>query len=125
MALALLAFLKYFRAQDVGGHQVGGELHALFGKTENAAQRRGKLSLGEARGANKKRVTARQDGGERQLDDLRLAEDHPAHGGPYTFEAGTRGFKIVDDLPVGFIDAGHGSHYSFRGAPEAGSRYCG
>jgi hypothetical protein len=118
LALARVAFLQDFRAQNIGGHQVGGELDALFGKTQNPAKRCGQLGLGKPRCAHQQGMAAAQDGGEGEFDHLRLAEDHPANGAAHIFEALPHGFEFAYDLPVGFIDACHWSHYSLQCHPR-------
>ena len=66
-------FLEHVGAGDVGGQEVGRELHAPERQLERLGQRRHEQRLGEARHADEQRVTARQQRDEHQLDDLLLA----------------------------------------------------
>ncbi len=65
-----------FGAEDIGGHQVGCELDALFGKAENGAERFHQLGLGKAGQTDQQAVASRQDGDERALHHFLLPEDH-------------------------------------------------
>ena len=66
---------QHFRADDVRGHEIGRELHALGVEAEHAAQRFDQQRLGKAGNADEQRVAAGEDGDERSLDDDVLAED--------------------------------------------------
>ena len=89
------AVLQHLRADDVGGHQVGRELDALGVEAEDLAERLDQQRLGEARHADQQRVAAGQNGDERALDHLVLAEDDG-------------GGRLVDALHAlaGRLDAG-------------------
>ena len=78
---AVGALLEHLRAENVGGQQVRRELHALLGEAEHAAERLDELGLGEAGHADEQPVAAGEDGDERLLDDLVLAEDDGADRG--------------------------------------------
>ena len=80
-ALAGLAFLQHLGAENVGGHEVGRELDAPRVEPEHDAHGLDELGLGEARHAEQERMAAGQDGDERLLDDLVLAEDDRADRG--------------------------------------------
>ena len=70
--------LQHLRADDVGGHQVGRELDALGVEAQDFAQRLHQQRLGEARHADQQGVAAAQQGDQRVLDHLLLAEDDGA-----------------------------------------------
>ena len=62
---AVQPLLHDFGAEDVGGHQIGGELHAQGVEPDNDAQRLDKLRLGEPRDADQKAVAAGEEDGQR------------------------------------------------------------
>ena len=66
--------LQHLGAEDVGGHQVRRELDAADFEAQHRAQRVDELRLGEAGHADHEAVAAGQDGDQRVLDDLGLAE---------------------------------------------------
>jgi hypothetical protein len=70
-----LALVQHLGAENVGGHQVRGELHALFVQPQHPAQRGGELGLGEARGTHQKGMAAAQNGDQHLFHHLVLAED--------------------------------------------------
>ena len=70
------SLVEDLRTEDVGGHQVGGELDAAGIEPEDAAQGLDELGLGEARHADEQAVAARQERDEAEVDDVLLAEDH-------------------------------------------------
>ena len=72
--------LQHLRAQNVGGHQVRRELDAARLEAEHRAERIDQLGLGEAGHADDEAVAAGQDGDQRVLDDLLLAEDDRGDG---------------------------------------------
>ena len=80
-SLAVGGFFQHFRAEDVGGHQIGRELDALRREAEHDAERLDEFRLGEAGHADEQPVAARQDRDERFLDHRALAEDHRPDGG--------------------------------------------
>ena len=65
---------KHFGAENVGRHEVGRELDAPRIEAEHGAHGVDELGLGETRHAEQKRMAAGQDGDERLLDHLVLAE---------------------------------------------------
>ena len=69
--------LQHLGAEDVGGHQVGGELHPVRDQAEHRAERLDQPGLGEARRADEQAVAAAQDRDQRLLDHLLLADDAP------------------------------------------------
>ena len=74
--------VQHLRAQDVGRHQVGGELDALVDQAQDGAERLDQAGLGQARHADQEHVAAGQDGDQRLVDDPLLAEDDPADLAP-------------------------------------------
>ena len=80
LAPAAFGLVQHLGADDIGRHQVGGELHALFIEAQHPAQRGGKLGLGKAGGAHQQGMPTAQNGDQHLLDHLVLAEDHPADG---------------------------------------------
>ena len=98
------AVLQHLRADDVGGHQVGRELDALGIEPQHLAQRLHQQRLGEARHADQQRVAARQDGDERALDHLLLAEDDRRGGFLDALDALAGRFDATDDGVVGLCE---------------------
>ena len=84
-ALAVLTFLHHLGAENVGGHQIGRELHPQRVEANDDPQRLDQLGLGEARHADQQSVSAGEQRRERQVDDPLLAEydaaDLRARGG--------------------------------------------
>ena len=105
-ARAVEPFLHHLGAENVGGHQVGRELHAQRVEPHDDAERLHQLGLGEAGNADQQAVTAGQQGDERLLDDPLLAEDHRADRLARGGDAGERRFGGLDDAGVEFGD-GH------------------
>ena len=122
MPATLLALLQHLGTDDVGRHQVGGELHPLLVEAEDAAEIDGKLGLGEARGAHQQRMTAAENGRQGEADDLVLAVDDPAHRLAHPLQPVGRGVKVVEDPPVRFVDAVHGRHYNLQVSAAEGAR---
>ena len=79
-AAAAIAFFEHFGAQDVGWHQVGGELDALAFHAQHDAQGLDQLGLGEARHADQKQMATRQKRNECLIDDVLLAINDLADG---------------------------------------------
>ena len=75
------AFLQHFGAENVRRHQVGRELDAPRIEPEHGAHGLDELGLGKPGHAEEKRMAAGQDGDQRLLDDLVLAEDDGADRG--------------------------------------------
>ena len=95
------AVLQHLRADDVGGHEVGRELDALGVEPQHLAQRLDQQRLGEAGHADQQRVAAGQDGDERALDHLLLAEDDRRGGFLDALDALAGRFDAADDGVVG------------------------
>ena len=67
-ALAVLVLHQQVRADDVGGHQVGGELHAAKLQVEHLSQRADEVRLADARHAFQEHVPSGQKRDQRVLD---------------------------------------------------------
>ena len=91
VATAILAFLDDFAAGDVGGHQVGGELHALEGEVQRARERRDEERFREAGHAHHEAMAAGENGLEHLVNDEVLADDDLADLG---FEGGGFGAEF-------------------------------
>ena len=76
--LAVEPLLHHLGAENVGRHQVGRELHPQRVEPDDNPERLDELRLGEAGDADQEPVTARQQNGERQIDNPLLAEDDAA-----------------------------------------------
>ena len=105
---AVQPLLHDFGAEDVGRHQIGGELHPQGVEAHNDAQGLDKLRFGEPRDADQQAVAPGEEDGQRKVDDALLAEDHGADFLPrrrYALKGGV-------DLPgqrarLGSIDRAH------------------
>ena len=104
LALAALAFLQHLAAEDVGGHQVGGELDAAGVEAEHGAERLDQLGLGEAGNADQHAVSAAEHGDQRALDHLLLAEDDVADGGLGRGDMRGGRFRRPDDHVLELLD---------------------
>ena len=93
-ALAHVAFLEHFRADDVGGHQVGRELDALPVEAEHDAQRLDQPRLGETRHADEQTMAAGEQRDQHLVDHIVLAEDDAADPFAHFGEEGGRGFGM-------------------------------
>ena len=98
------AFLQHLAAEDVGGHQVGGELDAAGVEAEHGAERLDELGLGEAGNADEQAVAAAEQGDQGPLDHLLLAEDHAADGGLGCGDVGGGRFRRPDDHVLELLD---------------------
>ncbi len=78
--LAAGGLFKHLGAENVGGHQVGGELDAPRVEAEHGSHGVHELRLGEAGHADEQRMAAAQHGDQRLLDHLVLAVDDGADG---------------------------------------------
>jgi len=78
IAGAVGGLVHHLRTDDVGGHQVGRELHAPRRQAEHGAERLDQLGLGQPRNADEQAVAAGQNRDEGAVDDRFLAVDHPA-----------------------------------------------
>ncbi|MEI9887365.1 MAG: hypothetical protein WDN08_12840 [Rhizomicrobium sp.] len=103
--------LQHFGADDVGRHQVGGELDALPVEPEHDAQGLDQLGLGQTRHPDQEAMASGQQGHQRLLDHGLLAEDRLAdafahlgegRGGPLEMGggAGALGHGIVHEGKV-------------------------
>ncbi len=93
-----LALFEHFRAQDIGGHQIGRALDALVLEPEHGAEGFDQPRLGETGHADQKRVAAGEQSDEGLIDHLALAEDDAAdalaHGGQALAEDVDLGGKV-------------------------------
>ena len=78
VAFALLVFVKYRCAGDVGGHQVRSKLDAFEGDIQNLRDAGDHQGLGQPGHAHQQDMTARKDCGHDLFDDIGLADDDPA-----------------------------------------------
>ena len=74
-APAVLRLAYDLGARDVGGHQVGGELHAAEAEGQRLGQRTDQQRLAEAGHALQQRVAAREQAGQHALDYI-VVTDH-------------------------------------------------
>ena len=117
-ALAARAFLQHLGAENVGRHEVGGELDAARFKAEHDAHGVDELGLGEPGHADQQRMTAGQHRDERLLHHLFLAEDHRPDGGAGGAYAGGRGFGAANNrLIEAFQIIGGGGRHSLLLVP--------
>ena len=79
---AVEPFFHDFGAEDVGRHQVGGELHAQGVESDDDAQGLDQLGLGEPRHPDQQAVPAGEEDRQREIDDALLTEDDGADLGP-------------------------------------------
>jgi hypothetical protein len=70
-----LVLLEDLAAGDVGGHEVGRELHARELEVEGLGQAADEQGLGEAGHADEQAVAAAEQAHEQQVDDALLADD--------------------------------------------------
>ena len=80
-ALAAGTLIQHLAAQDVGRHEIGGELDAAGVEPEHDSHGLDQLGLGEAGKTDQQRVPPAQHGDERLLDHRLLPEDHVADRG--------------------------------------------
>ena len=72
---AVRVLLNDVRADDVGGHQIGRELDARELQVEHIRQRVHEAGLADAGDAFEQHVAARQQAGDRAVDDLLVTDD--------------------------------------------------
>ncbi len=89
-------FVKHFAADDIGGHQIGGELNPFSGKAKNDAQGFDEAAFAQAREADEKNVSAAEQGHEGFVDDFLLAEDDAPDGGAHGGDASPEIFDLGD-----------------------------
>ncbi len=73
--------LQHLGAQDIGRHQVGGELDAVGIQAHDRAQRVDKPRLAEARQADQKRMATAEHGGKDKVHHLLLADEAAVDAG--------------------------------------------
>ena len=92
-----LVLLDYFRAGDVGRHQVGRELNAVEFERQRVGQRANHQRLGQARHADQQTMAAREQRDEQLLDHLALADDALGH---FVGDAAVRFAEPLDGLEI-------------------------
>ena len=115
-AAAGVGLFQHFRAQDVGGHQVGRELDALGFHAQHDAQSLDQQGLGEARHADQQHVAARQECYKGLIDDVLLAINDLADGRAGGAQLATETFDVGqggEGVSVGCS----GCVWGHRGAP--------
>ena len=107
MALAVIALLENLRAENIGRHQIRGELDALG--VEPGGNRYGlnQLRLGQARRADQEGVAAGKDCGETEIDLILEAENYPPNRGFDGFQALGRCIRFCNQLRTGFMSVCH------------------
>ena len=100
MALAVGALVENLGAEDVGRHQVRRELDAPRAEAEHRAHGLDQLGLGEAGHADEQAVAAGEQGDQREVDDLLLAEDDLADLGARRADGAERGLGRLDDAGI-------------------------
>jgi hypothetical protein len=109
LVTAGLCLVEHLGADNIGRHQVRGELDAFFFQPQHLAERDGELGLGKAGRADQQRVTAAEDGRQRQVDHLVLTEDDRAHGLARLDKPLGGGVQLVEDLFISIGDVAHGA----------------
>ena len=115
-AAAGVAFFEDFRPENVGRHQVGGELDALGVHAEHDAQRVDQLGLGEARYADQQQVATGEQRNQRLIDDVLLAIYDLANGGAGGTELSAQPLDIGEG-GLGVSVGSSGSVGGHQGAP--------
>ena len=111
IAGAVGGLVHHLRADDVGGHEVGGELDAPRRQAENGAQRLDQLGLGEAGHADQEAVAAGEDRDQRAVDHRFLAVDDLADRVARLPDARHGGVGFGNDaVGVGAGGLGDGAH---------------
>ena len=96
----LIGFLEDFRAGDVTGHEIGGELDAIEVEGHQIGEGVDEEGFGEAWDAHEEGVTAGEDAGEELFDDRVLADDNfPEFGADPAIEFA----EFVDSGDIGFL----------------------
>ena len=113
--------LHDFGAENIGGHQIGRELDALFGEAENGAHGFDELGFGEARDADNQGVAAGEDRGQRVVEDGFLTENDVREGVVRLFQGFGGGLGLSDDGVVrGRSRKAHRSSFRCRGSGPPG-----
>ncbi len=100
---------QHLGADDVGRHKVGRELDALGVEPQYPAQRLDQQRLGEAGHADQQGMPAGEDGDERALDHLLLAEDDRGGGLVHALDALAGRFDAADNGVVCLCECAHDS----------------
>jgi len=105
--VAALRLFQHLGTENVGRHEIGGELDALVVEAEHRAHGVDEERLREARHADQQRVAARQDGDQGLVDDLFLAVDDLANGRPGRGDLGARCLDFLNGVAVRFTECLH------------------
>jgi hypothetical protein len=104
MMLARPIFLDHLRADDVRGHQIGGELNTVEFEVDGFSELLDDEGLCQAWDASEQAVPSREEGDQDFADDALLADDdfgelalEPSRGVGHTIE-GCRGVAAVRDV---------------------------
>ena len=103
-------FFEHLGAENVGGQEIGRELHALGVEPQNLAERLDELGLGEAGHADQQRMAAAEQRHQRLLDDFLLAEDSAAD-------------RLARPLDLADRAFGRGDHGVVEGEGSGGLRH--
>lgn len=74
-AAAIRARLEHFGAENIGGHEVGRELHAILVEAHHGRKRLDESRLSEARQTDQQRMPAAEHGRESKVHNLLLANE--------------------------------------------------
>ncbi len=96
-AFAAGTLVQHFAAQDVGRHEIRGELDAAGVEPEHDAHGLDQLGLGEAGKPDQQRVAATEHGDERLLHHRLLPEDHIPDRGFRGGDLGAGRFRLAHD----------------------------
>ncbi len=105
-------FLEHLGADDVGRHQVGGELDALVLKPKHGAKRLDEARLGEAGHADQQRVAAGKQRDESKVDDALLAENDGGRRLAHFLDLGANFLDTIDELGLGLGKCCHGVSFA-------------
>jgi len=105
-AAAVRGGFQHFGAENVGGHEIGGELHPVRGQPHDGAERLDQPGLAKAGQADQKTVPAAQKRRERQIDNPVLPDEAPRDRGP---RAGQFLFQRLETCQK-FCIVGHGKN---------------
>jgi hypothetical protein len=93
---AAVDFVQHLAADDVGRHQVWGELHALGIEAEDHAHGLDEAAFAQAGDADQQSVAAGEDGGEGLLDHRVLTKNDAADFGPGFAHEDAEGVQLLD-----------------------------
>ncbi len=105
---AVVAFLQHFGAENIGGHEVGGELDAAVIEPQNLAEGGDQARLGDAGHPDEQDVAAGEHGGEALADDVILAEDRFLQLGFGIVHFGAGLLQLIDQFRVAGVGDGGG-----------------